>query len=175
MSWSERPPLPLSRRGLLLGLLALGGCGFRPMYGEGSPARALQGRIAVGDVTRGETPDRMTYAYRDHLRRRLGAPEGAPRYRLDSRIRVTSTGLAIAEDNATTRYNLTGVATFTLTVPGTAEPVFSGTVDSYSAYSATGSVYATRIAQRDAERRIAEDLAERVITRIAAQADALPT
>ncbi|WP_118133244.1 LPS assembly lipoprotein LptE [Oceanicella sp. SM1341] len=171
MSWSERP---LGRRGLLLGLLALGGCGFRPMYGEGSPARELQGRIAIGEVTRGETPDRMTYAYRDQLRRRLGEPSGAARYRLDTRLRVTSIGLAIAEDNATTRYNLTGIATFSLIVPGTAEPVLTGTVDSYSAYSATGSVYATRIAARDAERRIAEDLAERVITRIAAQADALP-
>jgi LPS-assembly lipoprotein len=48
-----------------------------------------------------------------------------------------------------------------------------GEVKSLTAYSATASLFATRAAERDAERRIAVDLAERIAVRVAAMEDGL--
>jgi LPS-assembly lipoprotein len=161
-----------SRRGLILSALAAGGCGFRPLYGEGSPAAALLGRIAVGSITRGTLPDRMGFHLRDALVRRLGVARDAG-WRLDLRLGIEEAGLAITPDNATTRFSLTAVAAWDLIPAGSAAPVLSGEAESFSAYSATATVYATRIAARDAERRLAEDLAQRIVVQIAARADAL--
>lgn len=160
------------RRGLLLLLLAAGGCGFRPLYGTGSEAAAILPRIALGDIRRDEVPDRMTWTFRDALDRRLGG--GAEAFRLAVTLAVEERGLAITQGNETTRYNLTGFARWTLTASGAAEPALSGTEESFTAYSATATPYATRVARRDAERRLALDLAERVVTAIAARAPALP-
>lgn len=161
-----------SRRGLILSALAAGGCGFTPLYGEDSPAAALAGRIAIGRIARGPLPDRMGFALRESLIRRLGVARD-PGFRLDLTLKVEETGLAITPDNATTRYSLTATADWDLVQSGTASPVLSGSARSFSAHSATATVYATRIAARDAERRLAEDLAQRIVTQIAASAAAL--
>jgi LPS-assembly lipoprotein len=155
------------------GGLSLGGCGFRPLYGDASPASRLDGRIAVGTIKRNELPDRMTYTLADALRRHFGRRVPAPAYVLDVTLSTAEIGLAVAPDNATTRYNLTGSAAWNLTPAGTAEVVLGGTEESYTAYSATATVYATRVAQRDAERRLAVALADRIALAIALKAGEL--
>ncbi|HEU0222438.1 MAG TPA: LPS assembly lipoprotein LptE [Paracoccaceae bacterium] len=158
----------------LAGLLALGACGFRPLYAEGGPAARLSNRVEIGTITRGTLPDRMTFTLRDELRRRFGRDPADPAYRLDIALTVEELGLAITPDNETTRYNLTGRAAWSLVPRGAAEPALAGIAESYTAYSATATVYATRIAARDAERRLATALADRIATQIAARAGQLP-
>jgi LPS-assembly lipoprotein len=169
MWWSDR-------RGVLAaaGLLALGGCGFTPLYGEAAPGRRLRSQIEVGEIRRGDLPDRMAFELRAALRRHFAAEGGTPRYRLDVAVEVTEVGLAVAPDNATTRYNLTGRARWTLVPLAGDAPALTGETASFTAYSATATVYATRIAQRDAERRLATDLAGRIATGVAARAGQLP-
>ena len=99
---------------------------------------------------------------------------GTPVFRIDANVTLDERGLAITPDNATTRYNLTGRAHWSLVPTGKAAPVMSGVAESYTAYSATASVYATRVAQRDAEARLARALAERILTQIAARAGEVP-
>ena len=50
--------------------------------------------------------------------------------------------------------------------------VTSGTVDSFTGYSATGSTVATRAARADAEERLTTILADQIVTRLIAAAPA---
>ncbi|MEM9048688.1 MAG: LPS assembly lipoprotein LptE [Pseudomonadota bacterium] len=163
-----------SRRALLAAFLVLpvAGCGFQPLYGSAAPARRLVGRIALGDITRSALPDRMVFALRDALKREIGSPED-PAFRLDIAVEVEEEGFAITQDNETTRFSLTGMAEWDLRRVAAARPVLSGLARSFTAYSATASVYATRIAARDAETRLATGLAQQIVVQIAARAAAL--
>jgi len=157
---------PDRRRLLRLGALALGasalaGCGFRPMYGRGEAVADLYGAIAY------RTPEgRLGWMLRETLQRRLGRPGEAPTHALEADIKLADTGLAITEDSAITRYVVRGVSRWTLTGPPGFKPL-SGEVKSVSAYSATGSLFATRAARRGAEERVVRDLGERLATRVA--------
>lgn len=100
----------------------------------------------------------------------LGRPASDPPYLLVADIDISDSGLAITEDSSITRYVVRGRSRYAMTGPEGFRPV-SGFVESVSAYSATGSLYATRAARRDAEERIAEDMADRIATRISAELD----
>ncbi|MEM9012722.1 MAG: LPS assembly lipoprotein LptE [Pseudomonadota bacterium] len=150
------------RRRLLLtaALLPLAGCGFQPVYGEGSPASDLLGQVAIATVAGNA---RTAYFMREQLVRRLGRAPTDPAYNLRAGVEMTTRGAAIAQDNEITRYSVLGNAEWELWRSGTAEPVATGLVESATSYSATESTFATRTAGRDAERRLAVDLAERIV------------
>lgn len=152
-----------SRRSVLLAGLFAAGCGFRPLYGPGGGGDDLAGQVSLEGVS-----GRLGYAFRDRLRRRLGEPGPDPRYVLDVAISTAQEGLLISRTDDVTRFDVEGIARFTLRRRADGVAVSEGVARSVSAYSTLASPYATRIAERDAERRVAEDLAERVFARIAA-------
>lgn len=154
-----------SRRAILLAPLALAACGFRPIYGRGSAAEALHGKIALGPVD-----DRLSFEFHEQLENRLGRAV-APVFQLEVTLDVQSKGLAITQDNAITRYNLTGIANVTLTRIETDELVLQDRLRAFTAYSATANAYATFISERDAKRRLAVALADQIATRIASSAE----
>ena len=157
-------------RGTLFGalaillFLALSGCGFQPIYGEGTAASAARGQIAVEEIG-----GPMGFEMRRRLTERLG-PGGDGPYRLSADINTTSEGLAVTQTAEITRYNLTGTARYVLR-NGAGVPVLTGDVRAFSAYSATDEPYATRVAERDARIRLATSLADQIATRISASAD----
>jgi LPS-assembly lipoprotein len=158
------PEPKLSRRALLAALpvAALSACGFKPMHGDGAGGDALDGLVAV-DAPSG----RNGFALREALERRLGRAGPNPRWELVASLDLNESGLAITEDSSTTRYVMRGTSSWVLRdLDG--EEALSGKVESMSAYSATGSLYATRSARRDAQRRVAMDLGERIALRLAA-------
>lgn len=165
MSSSKTHLTKLSRRAMLLAPLALAACGFTPIYGRGSAAEALNGKILLGAVD-----DRLSFEFYEQLENRLGRAE-APVFQLDITLNVDSEGLAITQDNAITRYNLTGTASFTLTRIEDDEVVLRDNLRAVTAYSATASAYATFISERDAKRRLAVSLADQIATRIASSAE----
>ena len=153
------------RRALLAGLgaLALGGC-FRPMLREDGAAAALRHRIALPAVD-----GRFDHHLVESLEDRLGEPVD-PAYRLEVVSTLTERGLAIAQDNAVTRVSVLAQAAWTLWRAGAAEPLISDVVYSEAGYNATGSLFATRVTQRDVEERLARDLGERIARAILARA-----
>jgi LPS-assembly lipoprotein len=159
MSWSE------PRRALLAALAALAACGFTPLYAPGSPAAGMAGRVEVAVVE-----GAPGFAMREELTARLG-PATAPTHRLDITLRLEQTGVALTEQDVTTRYNVTGTADYALVPLAGGPPVASGTVRAITGYSApetvTSSAFASLAAQRDAERRLAVDLADRIVQRLA--------
>jgi len=146
----------------------LAGC-FRPMLAADSPSAVLIGRIRLPDFD-----DRFGFYLNDSLRDRLGRV-GAEDFRLEVETRIESRDLAIAQDNAVTRISLTAVADWALypaAGPGSAlgAAVMQGRAVSQSGYNSTASLFATRAAKLDIERRLARDLGERISRSLLARA-----
>ena len=165
MSWSER------RRGLLAALAAaalLAACGFTPLYAPGGPAAAMGGRIEVAVIE-----GAPGFAMREELTGRLG-PATAPTHRLDVTLDLEQTGVALTQQDVTTRYNVTGTADYALVPLDGGPPVAGGTVRALTGYSTpetvSASAFASLAAERDAERRLAVDLADRIVQRLALSA-----
>lgn len=155
---------------LALGLasLALAGCGFRPLYGEGAPAAEMQGQFVL------ETPPGQPgFEMRERLTERLGAPS-KPLYRLVVTLDLQSRGAALTQQDYTTRYDVTGVATYAVVPLAGGAPVLTGAVNSLTGYSApeseTASAFASLVAERDAEVRLARALADQIVTELAVTA-----
>lgn len=159
--WSRSPPV---RRAALLGcLLVLGACGFAPAFAPDGPTLPLREQVEV--VTTDTTA--FDYRLREALSWRLGRPV-SPTYRLLIESEVDEVSAAITPGGSVTRFNLPGKAAFTLTDRATGEVRATGTVTSFTGYSATGTTVATRSAADDARDRLAVQLADLIVTRLIA-------
>lgn len=160
-------------RGALAGALALGltGCGFEPMYDEGAPAAEMLGRIAVGPVE-----GAPAFEMRERLTERLGGGADAD-FVLDVDLDLRRTGVALTQQNVTTRFNIIGTAEFALRPAAGGAAVVTGQVRSITGYSApdseTASAFASLSAERDAESRLARTLADQIVLRLALRAEEL--
>lgn len=152
------------RRIVLLGLAALAGCGFTPVYGPEGDAKGLAGAIEI-DAPR----DAAGQALVAQLEDRLGIASAAE-YRLAADVFLTENELGITPDQVITRYQLLGQARFVLYDLSTGTPVTSGTVSNFSSYSATGTPFATQTAQNDAQDRLMVILADEIVARLLATA-----
>ena len=146
------------RRTFLLSATALvAGCGFTPVYGPGGDAEALRGTIVI------ENPrDPFGFALVRQLERRLGLPS-APRYRLGASIFTTVQELGVTLDQVTTRYNILGRATYRVVDINTEAPIATGSVESFTSYSATGTPVAEQSARADARERLMVILADQIV------------
>ena len=164
MWWSERRAF----LGMMLApLLVLPACGFTPAYGPEGGAGRLQGSIEVDAPT-----DRDSFLLVQALENRLGRA-AAPSYGLSLALEVKQERMAINATNITTRFNVIGKATFALRDLGDGKVLQSGSVDSFTGFSATGSTVATQAAQRDAHERLMTILADQITTRLIARAGEL--
>ena len=150
------------RRLFLLSALALGACGYEPVYAPGGSGNALTGQIEVA------APDtRNGFDLVRQLETRLGQPQ-SPRYALRYTIDVDQDELGIAPTQEITRYNLVGQVSFTVTEISTGIIATSGRVDNFTAYSATGTTLSTQTARRDAHSRLMLILADQITARLLA-------
>ncbi len=163
MSWSDRRKVIADLGGVLLLGGLLGGC-FRPMLAADSPSAALIGRVRLP-----EFDDRFGFYLNASLRDRLGRV-AAEDFRLEIETRIERGDLAIAQDNAVTRISLTATADWALYPAEGSAPVLRGRSVSQSGYNSTASLFATRAAKLDIERRLARDLGERIARSLLAQA-----
>lgn len=147
MSWSRRH---------LLAALALGGCGFAPVYGpDGAAAR---GQIAL------RTPQTVAgYHLLTQLEERLGAPNAA-RYVLEMDLTVTQSTSLVGADTRPHQITLTGLSRWTLREGDTV--LATGTLRHITSYIASGTTVATEAAHDDALARLARGVADRVTPRI---------
>ena len=161
MSSSDRRTL---LAGVSVGFAALvSGCGFEPIHGEGGVASNLTGKVALGPVV-----GRIGYYMRQSLERSLGDAGPSAPFVLEVTTAVEEEGLAITRTNDVTRFNYRAEAAFALRDRATGKVMLKDKVESFSAYNATASVYATRVNRRDIERRVAIDLGDRIFRRLAA-------
>ncbi len=162
---TQCPHGDIPRRATLFGALAtLAACGFTPVYGPGGAAQGLQGAIFAAE------PDtRNGFVFVARLEERLGRPRNAP-YLLDYKIDTRSEGVGITPAQETTRYNLFGTVTYTLTDQATGQVVFRGREENFTGYSATSLIVGTQSVTRDANERLMIALADQIVTRLMATA-----
>ena len=155
-----------NRRTLLLLALPLAGtlvsCGFAPAYGPGSAMAGLQNRVRVADPT-----NRNGFDLVERLEENLGRPD-APLYDLTYTITTVVDAVGITPEGTITRYTLTGGVTWALIRRADAARITGGTVDSFTAYSATGSTVAGLAAEADAGLRLMRILADQIVTQLTA-------
>ncbi|KFE34056.1 LPS assembly lipoprotein LptE [Thioclava atlantica] len=152
----------------LAGVFALAGCGFTPAYGpQGGAAKLL------GGVEPDAPETRDAFELVQHLKARLG-PADPQRYRLSYTISTEAIGEGIAPDNSTTRYQLNGQIDYTLRDAASDAVLLTGRVNSFTSWSATGTVLASDAAREDAHRRLMRILGDQIVTRLLAQASSLP-
>lgn len=132
--------------------LALAGCGFTPLYGDGA-GQALS-RIAV------TTPDdRFGYRLREALEDAFGTDLGvAPAWRLTTAVEQDRRPLGRRIDDTAARYELTVRLAWTLTPAAGGAPV-TGVETAVVTYASADQPVAAIAAQEDAEVRAAAALA----------------
>jgi LPS-assembly lipoprotein len=150
------------RRALIGSLLGLAGCGFTPAYAPGGTGTVLDGQVVI---TAPETP--LGFFTLDRLERRLGRPGAAARFALTVTPTAERAAAAFTDDGLQSRANLIGVSRYRLTdAAGTL--IAQGTVDAFTGFATPTSTVATRVAEGDAEQRLAIMLADLIITRLLA-------
>lgn len=147
----------ITRRGVLLALLATGACGFTPALAPGAPTLALRDSITV------TAPDTIAgFAIRSRLTDRLGQPS-APRFTLAINLDQALDVAALSQAGDALRYNVVGAAGWILRDAGGAV-IGQGEVDGFTSYAATGTTVATQAAATDAVGRLMVILADMVVT-----------
>lgn len=157
-----------SKRAFMLSAVALAGCGFTPAYGPKGGAGKLLGAVQP-DAPKTESEFNFTR----QIAKRFG-PAPSPRYRLSYQISTETIGQAITQDNATTRYSLSGRASYKLSDATSNAVLLTGEVASFTSWSATGTTLATQSAQDSAYERLMVMLADQIVTRLLATANSLP-
>lgn len=145
--------------------LLLTACGLSPMYAGGGDGVVARGLAAV-DVAPIE--GQAGWLVRNALNDRLGAAGAAsPQYRLDVRLDDQLEGLAILRDDTVSRERRTLRARYQLIDLASGEIVLDATAGSDAGIDVVSSEYATIAAEQTALENLAEDVAQRIVTRVA--------
>jgi LPS-assembly lipoprotein len=143
--------------------LALSACGFRPLYGSYGADPGGQ-RVFASIYVAPIELERAGYELRNSLIDILeasGEPQNAI-YQLNVKLKENSEGIALNSTGSTTRYNYTLTAQYELIDARKGVVMISGDESTLSAYNVVTSPYATLVAQHDAQKRAATDIAERL-------------
>jgi len=157
MSWS--------RRSLLLSPLALGACGFHPLYSEETaaidePALAAIRVLPIGDRLGQQLEFSLREALNPHGERVKTA------YNLVTTLLQTHVDLGIQRDASSTRGRVDVYATIILTDAQSSKVLYNGRVQSTSSYNVLTDGYAAQVAQDDAGTRTVRDLTTEIRTRL---------
>ena len=154
------------KRALMLGLAALllSGCGLHPLYasgGNGSVAGLLR-QVQVAPI-----PGRAGWLMYNKLKQRLGEMgDSAPAYRLDVKLDENIIGLGIRGARAATRERETLRARYQLVNLGTGQVVLDATAGSDEGIDVVSSEYATVAAEQSAQERLADLVADDIVSRL---------
>lgn len=149
---------------LLLGVLSA--CGLRPIYAggaDGAVARGLAG-VEVAPIQ-----GREGWLVRNALNDRLGHPSGDvanPRYRLDVLLDDQLEGLGLLTDDTIGRERRTLRARYQLVDTASGAIVVDATAGSDAGIDVVSSEYATIAAEQTALENLAQQVADRIVTRL---------
>jgi LPS-assembly lipoprotein len=145
-------------------MLALSACGLEPMYGGGSSGTVATG---LGSIQVSAIPERSGWLVRNALVDRLGGESGNPSYRLEVELDDSITAFGIRGDAAVTRERRTLRARYRLVDLGTGEVVLDATAGSDAGIDVVSSEYATVAAEQTAQERLAQVIADQMVSRLA--------
>lgn len=140
------------------------GCSLRPLYGGGARGAVAQtlGAVAVAPI-----PGRAGFLVRGALVDRMGDRPAAPRYRLEVELDDRITGFGIRLDDEVTRERRTLRARYRLVDAQLGTVLLDATAGSDAGVDVVGSEYATVAAEQTALERLAEEIADQIVSRLA--------
>ena len=149
--------------GAMMCALGTAGCGFHPLYArtDVNPGGQQVFKSIYVEPIEGE---RAGYELRNSLIDLLegsNRPDEA-RYRLSVTVKQTIEGTAVETTGSITRYSYTMTAAYELSDVHTGASVTKGTETTVSAYDVVASPYTTLVAQQDAQKLGARDIADRI-------------
>ena len=145
-------------------LLLLSACGLKPMYGGGSSGAVV---TSLGSIQVAPIPERAGWLVRNALVDRLGGESGNPAFRLDVELDDDLTAFGIRGDSAVTRERRTLRARYRLVDLNTGEVVLDATAGSDAGIDVVSSEYATVAAEQTAQERLAQVIADQMVSRLA--------
>ena len=145
-------------------MLLLGGCGLKPMYAGGSSGSVAGGLRAVQVAP---IPERAGWLVRNALVDKLGGEAGEPAYRLEVELDDDLTAFGIRGDSAVTRERRTLRARYRLVDLSTGLVVLDATAGSDAGIDVVSSEYATVAAEQTAQERLAQVVADQMVSRVA--------
>jgi LPS-assembly lipoprotein len=155
--------LPLAAAVLLPAVLALGGCGFTPLYAQPGVAGGLTHIEVVAPK------GRIGYLIRESLDDDLGRANGeAPLYRLEMALSEVRQAHGLNANDVAQRYEFDLKVTYTLTEIASGKVAHAGTIFSNVSYDSAAQPYAGIAAAEDAQNRLAADAAQKVELQVAA-------
>ena len=147
-----------------LAALALPGCGLRPLYAGGEAGPVVQ---TLRGVQVAPIPGQNGWLVRTALEDRLGNGAGEVRYRLEVELSDDITGFGIRSDNAVTRERRTLRARYRLIDNARGTVVLDATAGSDAGIDVVSSEYATVAAEQTALERLAIEVADQIVSRLA--------
>jgi len=147
-----------------LAALALPGCGLRPLYAGGEAGPVVQ---TLRGVQVSPIPGQNGWLVRTALQDRLGNSGGGTRYRLEVQLSDDITGFGIRSDNAVTRERRTLRARYRLIDAERGTVVLDATAGSDAGIDVVSSEYATVAAEQTALERLAVEVADQIVSRLA--------
>jgi LPS-assembly lipoprotein len=153
-------------------LLLLAGCGLQPLYSGGSDGAVAQ---ALAGVDVAPIPGKNGWLVQNALKDRIAAvPDGNPRYRLTVELDDKIEGFGIRRDDAITRERRTLRARYQLRDAGSGAVLVDATAGSDAGIDVVRSEYATIAAENTALERLAQEVADQIVARIALYAKRRP-
>ena len=150
-----------------VGLTALAGCGFSPLYGERSVSAAPGVNAALNQIVIRPLPDRQGQKLRQVLREQL-QPRGVarePAYDLEVQLTSRVEEIGVRLDATSSRANYILTANFYLNEG--ARRLIGDRVQAIVSYNILDEQYATVASQADAENRAIRRVGEEIKTRLA--------
>jgi len=145
-------------------LLTLGDCGLQPMYGGGSSGKVATGLTTIQVAA---IPERAGWLVRNALVDRLGGESASPAYRLEVELDDNLTSFGIRGDSAATRERRTLRARYRLVELNSGQVVLDATAGSDAGIDVVSSEYATVAAEKTAQERLAQVIADQMVSRLA--------
>lgn len=155
----------MMRRAPLILLLALSGCGLRPLYGGGSGGAVA---TTLSSVSVAPIAGQSGWLVRNKLVDRLGeAGRGNPAYRLDVTLDDNITAFGLRSDRAATQERRTLRARYQLVDLKNGMVVLDATASSDAGIDIVSSDYATVAAEQTALENLADIVADQIAARLA--------
>ena len=145
-------------------LIALSGCGLKPMYAGGSTGAVAS---SLSTIQVAPIPERAGWLVRNALVDRLGGETSNPSYRLEVELDDDLTGFGIRGDSAVTRERRILRARYRLVELSSGLVVLDATAGSDAGIDVVSSEYATVAAEQTAQERLAEVIADQMVSRLA--------
>lgn len=140
--------------------LALGACGFSPMYGAGGAGAALSDiRVETGE-------ERVDFLLQEALIDQMGARHASGELTLRTQTELRSTGLGVGADAIVRRFAIRLDVDYAVFREGEADPVLTGSTYGEASYDLSDSVYASMVSEQDAQARAARMAADRVAVQL---------